>query len=58
MVEFQQIPLKPLVGRDKIDTNRHPVIFSDNDWGVQSPSQHSIVVPLPFSAGDLIPRNI
>ena len=21
---------------------RHPVIFSDDDWGVQSPPQHSI----------------
>ena len=40
---------------------RHPVIFSDDDWGVQSPPQHSIYrfqVPLPFSGGDWIPREI
>ena len=35
---------------------RHPVIFSADDWGVQSPPQHSIWVPLPFSEGDWIPR--
>ena len=36
----------------------HPVIFSADDWGVQSPSQHNIWVPLPvlFSEGDWIPR--
>ena len=34
---------------------RHPVIFSADDWGVQSPPQHSIWVPLPFSEGDWIP---
>ena len=35
---------------------RHPVILSEIDWGVQSPPQHSILVPLPFSEGDWIPR--
>ena len=35
---------------------RHPVIFSGNDWGVQSHSQHNIQVPLPFSGGYWIPR--
>ena len=35
---------------------RHPVIFSADDWGVQSPPQHSIWVPLAFSEGDWIPR--
>ena len=29
----------------------HPVIFSADEWGVQSLSQHSIEVPLPFSDG-------
>ena len=37
---------------------RHPVIFSDDDWGVQSPPQHSLEVPLPFSGGDWISRAI
>ena len=37
---------------------RHPVIFSDDDWDVQSPPQHSMQVPLPFSEGDWIPRGI
>ena len=35
---------------------RNPVIFSADDWGVQSSSQHNISVPLPFSEGDWIPR--
>ncbi len=35
---------------------RHPVIFSADDWGVQSPLQHGILVPLPFEKGDWIPR--
>ena len=35
---------------------RHPVIFLADDWGVQSPPEHSIYVPLPFSEGDWIPR--
>ena len=26
-----------------------------DDWGVQSPPQHIIEVPLPFSEGDWIP---
>ena len=37
---------------------RHPVIFSADDWGVQSPPQHNIQFPLPFSEGDWIPRDI
>ena len=37
-------------------TRRHPVIFSDDDWGVKSPPQHNIYVPLPFSEGDWMPR--
>ena len=37
-------------------TPRNPVIFSADDWAVQSPSQQSIRVPLPFSEGDWIPR--
>ena len=41
---------------------RNPVIFSDDDWCVQSPPKRflylgSITVPLPFSEGDLIPRD-
>ena len=36
---------------------RHPVIFSAKDWGVQSPPQHRIEVPLPFSEGDWIPMD-
>ena len=35
---------------------RHPVIFSADDCDVQSPPQHRIWVPLPFSEGDWIPR--
>ena len=34
---------------------RHPVILSENDWGVQSPPQHSFRIPLPCSGGDWIP---
>ena len=34
---------------------RHPVILSENDWGVQSPPQHSFRIPLPCSKGDWIP---
>jgi len=34
----------------------HSVIFSDGHWVVQSPPQHIISVPLPFSEGDWIPR--
>ena len=37
----------PNAGDDTIP--RNPVIFSDDDWGVQSPPHHSICVPLPFS---------
>ncbi len=29
----------------KMHFPRHPVIFSNDDWGVQSPPQHSIQVP-------------
>ena len=36
---------------------RHPVIFSADDWDVQSHPQQSIWVPLPFSEGDWIPRD-
>ena len=38
---------------------RHPIIFSDNDWDVQSPPKRIIIflVPLPFSRGDWIPRD-
>ena len=39
-----------------ITNPRHPVIFSADDWGVQSPSQQCLLVPLPFSEGDRIPR--
>ena len=31
---------------------------TENDWGVQSPPQHGILVTLPFSEGDWIPRGI
>ena len=41
-----------------IQCPRHPVIFLADDWGVQSPSQHSILAPLPFSEGDWIPRDV
>ena len=37
-----------------VESPRHPVIFSADDWGVQSLSQNSIEVPLPFSEGDWI----
>ena len=37
---------------------RHPVILSENDWGVQSRPQHSIGVPLPCSGVEWIPRGI
>ena len=31
---------------------RHPVIFSANDWDVQSPPEHSIWASLPCSGGE------
>ena len=34
---------------------RDPITLSEDDWGVQSPPQQSIRVPLPFSEGDWIP---
>ena len=37
---------------------RGPITLSEDDWGVQSPPQQSISVPLPFSAGDWIPRAV
>ena len=40
------------------DIPRRPVILSENDWCVESPPQHSILVPLPFSECDWIPRDI
>ena len=40
------------------DIPRHPVIWSEKDWCVESPPQHSILVPLPFSECDWIPRDI
>ena len=44
------------VSKFSLSIPRHPVIFSNDDWGVQSPPQHSIYVPLPFSGGDWIPK--
>ena len=35
---------------------KHPVIFSADSWCIKSLPQHSILVPLPFSEGDWIPR--
>ena len=35
---------------------RDPISLSVDDWGVQSPSQQNIEVPLPFLEGDWIPR--
>ena len=35
---------------------RDPITLSEDDWDVQSPSQHSIWIPLPFSGGYWIPR--
>ena len=35
---------------------RHPITLSEDDWGLQSPPQHGIRVPLSFSGGDWIPR--
>ena len=35
---------------------RGPITLSEDDWGVQSPPQESIWVPLPFLEGDWIPR--
>ena len=34
-----------------------PITLSEDDWGVQSPPQQGIKVPLPFSEGDWIPRD-
>ena len=31
---------------------RDPITLSEDDWGVQSPPQQGIKVPLPFSEGD------
>ena len=36
---------------------RDPITLSEDDWDVQSPSQHSIWIPLPFSEGYWIPRD-
>ena len=35
---------------------RDPITLSEDDWGLQSPRQQGIWVPLPFSEGDWIPR--
>ena len=35
---------------------RDPISLSVDDWGVQSPSQQNIEVPLPLLEGDWIPR--
>ena len=35
---------------------RDPTALSNDDWGVLSPPQQVIYVPLPFSEGDWIPR--
>ena len=36
---------------------RDPITLSEDDWGVQSPPEPSIWVPLRFSEGDWIPRD-
>jgi len=33
-----------------------PITLSDDDWGAKSHPQQGILVPLPFSEGDWIPR--
>ena len=38
-----------------IQLSTHPVIFSHDDPGVQSPPQHNIWVPRPSSEGDWMP---
>ena len=38
--------------REDLPFPRHPLILSEIDWGVQSPPQQSVDVPLPLSKDD------